>query len=243
MQIHLLNPNTCQAMTLQMAEAAKAVALPSTVILPREPEHGPLSIECARDEVIASAALLDEIQKAETLAVDAHIIACFGDPGLDAAREIASVPVIGIAEAAFHLATLVSYRFAVVTTMKRTIATAEHLLGRYGFEQQCSGIYASDLAVLDLEQLSGEHYELLLSDCRRALAEGAEAIVLGCAGMAYLAGELSGTLGVPVIDGVCAAVKLAESLSQLGLSIAKSGQYGAPYPKLFKGRYQHWSQR
>lgn len=243
MQIHLLNPNTSESMTEQMAKAARSVALDTTTIIAAQPADGPVSIECARDEVIASAAVLDEIARAEKQGVDAHILACFGDPALDAAREIANAPVIGIAEAAFHMAALISYRFAVVTTMKRTVPTAKHLLQRYGFAGLCSGVYASDLAVLSLEELSNENYQLLMSDCQRALAEGAEAIVLGCGGMSYLAAELAQELGVPVIDGVCAAVKLAESLHQLGLSTAKSGQYGAPFPKNFKGRYQHWSQR
>lgn len=241
MRIHLLNPNTNTAMTEQMAQTARQVALPDSEIIATQPMHGPESIESARDEVIASAALLDEITQAEQHKVDAHIIACFGDPALDAAREIAQVPVLGIAEAAFHCATLISHRFAIVTTMTRTTATAEHLLNRYGFAAQCSGIYASDIPVLALEQISPNVYQQLYLDCKTAIAQGAETIVLGCGGMAQLADELHTQLRVPVIDGVRAAVKLAESLHQLGLRTAKTGQYGAPYPKRFIGRYQHWS--
>ncbi|MEI8632804.1 aspartate/glutamate racemase family protein [Vibrio sp. PP-XX7] len=144
------------------------------------------------------------------------LLPVLGDPALDAAREIAQAPVLGIAEAAFHCATLISHRFAIVTTMTRTIATAEHLLNRYGFAAQCSGIYASDIPVLALEAISPSVYQQLYQDCKTAIAQGAETIVLGCGGMAQLADELRSQLHVPVIDGVRAAVKLAESLHQLG---------------------------
>lgn len=242
MKINLINPNTCLGMTEKIAESARAIALTSTDIIASSPAHGPESIESAFDEVIASAAVLDVIKQGELEGVDAHIIACFGDPALDAAREIATVPVIGIAGAAFQLASLVSYRFGIVTTMTRTLPASEHLLQRYGYQHLCSGARATDIAVLDLEEASDSIYLHLKQECKKSIQlDGAEAIVLGCAGMSDLAIQLSLELGVPVIDGVSAAVKLAESLHQLGLKTCKIGQYGKPFNKNFKGRYQHWS--
>ncbi len=242
MKIQLINPNTCLGMTSKIAQSARAVCLPDTQIIARSPEHGPESIECALDETIAAAALLDVIAQGEAENVDAHIIACFGDPAIDAARELASVPVIGIAGAAFQLASLVSHRFGVVTTMSRTLPAADHLLHRYGYHHLCSGVRATDIPVLDLEDLTDSAYQLLLNECQLAIREDkAEAIVLGCAGMSDLVEKLSAELSVPVIDGVTAAVKLAESLHQLKLTTSKSGQYAAPLKKSFKGRYQHWT--
>lgn len=241
MHINLINPNTCIGMTEKIALSAQAIALDNTQITASSPEHGPESIESAFDEVIASAALLDVVREGEEQHVDAHIIACFGDPALDAAREIATVPVIGIAGAAFQLASLVAHRFAIVTTMTRTIPASEHLLQRYGYQHLCSGIRATDIAVLELEEISADIYLALKSECEKAIQiDGAEAIVLGCAGMSDLAIQLSEELQVPVIDGVSAAVKLAESLYQLGLKTYKKGQYGKPLSKGFSGRYQHW---
>lgn len=243
MKINLINPNTCQGMTDKIAISAQTVALPGTEIIASSPVNGPESIECAFDETLAAAALLDVIRTGEEQGVDAHIIACFGDPALDAAREIATKPVIGIAGAAFQLASLVSYRFGVVTTMTRTLPASEHLLQRYGYHHLCSGVRATDIPVLELESLSMDTYQLLAEECRKAIKEdGAEAIVLGCAGMSDLANELSEELNVPVIDGVAAAVKLAESLHQLNLVTSKSGQYGAPLVKSIHGIFKHWSQ-
>ncbi|GEM79792.1 aspartate/glutamate racemase family protein [Vibrio superstes] len=243
MKINLINPNTCQGMTEKIAISAQSVALPDTHIIASSPLHGPVSIESAFDEAIASAALLDVIQQGEQQGVDAHIIACFGDPALDAAREIATKPVIGIAGAAFQLASLVSYRFGVVTTMTRTLPASQHLLQRYGYQHLCSGVRATDIAVLALESIDHNTYQALKKECQRAISEdGAEAIVLGCAGMSDLAHELSQQLAVPVIDGVVAAVKLAESLHQLNLCTSKQGQYAKPLAKAFQGNFQHWSQ-
>lgn len=243
MKINLINPNTCQGMTDKLAISAQKVALPTTKIYASSPDNGPESIECALDEAIAAAALLEQIRLGEEQGADAHIIACFGDPALDAAREVASKPVIGIAGAAFQLASIVSYRFGVVTTMTRTLPASQHLLQRYGYHHLCSGVRATDIAVLDLEHIDTQTYNQLKLECQLAIEEdGAEAIVLGCAGMSDLAQELSSELCVPVIDGVSAAVKLAESLVQLGLSTSKSGQYAPPLGKKFRGHYQHWSQ-
>ncbi len=243
MKINLINPNTNQGMTDKIATAAQSVALPSTEIIASSPINGPESIESAFDETLAAAALLDVIRIGEEQGVDAHIIACFGDSALDAAREIATKPVVGIAGAAFQLASLVSYRFGVVTTMTRTLPASEHLLKRYGYKHLCSGVRATDIPVLELETLSAHAYQLLLSECQKSISEdGAEAIVLGCAGMSDLTHELANELGVPVIDGVAAALKLAESLHQLKLTTSKSGQYGAPLVKPIHGIFKHWSQ-
>ncbi len=243
MRINLINPNTCQGMTDKIVAMARSIALNETQVTGVSPLHGPLSIECALDETIASAALLDIVAQKEREGADAHIIACFGDPGIDAARELASVPVIGIAGAAFQLASLVSYRFGIVTTMSRTLPASEHLLDRYGCRHLCSGLRATDIPVLELEE-TGEHvYRQLRSECELAIRQdGAEAIVLGCAGMSDLGERLMREFEIPVIDGVAAAVKLAESLYQLGLTTSKTGMYAPPLKKDFLGRYQHWSQ-
>jgi allantoin racemase len=242
MLINVINPNTCVGMTLKIHSSAELVALENTTIISSSPKHGPESIESAFDEVIASAALLDLIEEGEAKNVDAHIIACFGDPALDAAREIASVPVIGIAGAAFQLASLIGHRFGVVTTMTRTLPATEYLLQRYGYLHLCSGVRATDIPVLDLENISDDIYLALKVECEKAIQiDGAESIVLGCAGMSDLTKRLSEELEVPIVDGVAAAVKLAESLYQLGLKTYKKGQYGEPLKKCFHGRYEHWN--
>jgi allantoin racemase len=235
--IQLINPHTTAAMTEKMAVAARQVAATGTQILAVQSATGPASIESATDEAMALPGLLAQIRAGEAAGVDAHVIACFGDPGLRAAREVARAPVIGIAEAAMQMACLVAASFSVVTTLARTVPTAHRLLQDYGMQTRCRRVRATGIAVLELEgQTSDLLRQKIYDECRLALAEdGVGTIVLGCAGMADLCGELTQALGVPVIDGVTAAVKLAEALVGLSLRTSKWGDYAPPAVKPFVG--------
>jgi allantoin racemase len=236
-RIKVINPNTTASMTATIAAAARAVAAPGTEIVAATSSCGPVSIEGHYDEAVAVIGLLEEVRSGEADGCDAYVIACFGDPGLLAAREIAAGPVLGIAEAAMRAASFVATGFSVVTTLARTRVIAEHLALAYGLERACRRVRAVDIAVLQLDDPASNARALLFAECRRALAEdGSGAIVLGCAGMADLAAALSRDLGVPVIDGVAAAVKMAEALVGLGLKTSKYGDLAYPLAKPYRGR-------
>lgn len=242
MRIQVINPNTSEHMTASIARAAAAVARPGTDIIACCPADGPESIEGHFDEAIAALGVLEEVRKGVAAGYDAHVIACFGDPGLLAARELARGPVIGIAEAAFHVASLICTRFAVVTTLTRTRIIAEHLLRKYGMADHCTSVRCVDIAVLELEALGQEGLvERVAEHAIHARdREGAGAIVLGCGGMADLAAKVSERVGLPVVDGVAGAVKLAEALIELGLSTSKHGDLAYPLAKRFRGRFAHF---
>ncbi|MBP2169934.1 allantoin racemase [Erwinia toletana] len=238
MIIQVINPNTSLAMTETIASAARAVAANSTEIVAVSPAQGVPSIEGHFDEAIAAVGVLEQIKLGREQGVSGHVIACFGDPGLLAARELAQGPVVGIAEAAMHMATLVATRFSIVTTLPRTLIIARHLLQQYGFEHHCAALHAIDLPVLALEDGSGVAQEKVRARCIQAKREdGSGAIVLGCGGMATLARELTQELGLPVIDGVGAAVKMVESLVALGLSTSKHGDLDYPIRKTITGAF------
>jgi len=232
----LINPNTSASMTASIADAARAVAAPTTRVQACQPSFGPASIEGHYDEALAAAGVAEQVRLADP-APDAVVIACFGDPGLDAAREATDAPVLGIAEAVFHAASLLATGFSVVTTMTRTCVIAERLLQRYGFERSCRGVHGTDIPVLALESDAGALAQIEAA-CRHALAhDRSGAVVLGCAGMAALTIRLQQRLGVPVIDGVAVAVKFAEALAALGLKTSKRGDYARPLSK----RYDGWA--
>ncbi|YCH31416.1 aspartate/glutamate racemase family protein [Erwinia sp. D4-22] len=238
--IQVINPNTTQTMTDTIASAARVAASPGTEIIAVSPTQGVPSIEGHADEAIAALGVLDLVKRGREQGVQGHVIACFGDPGLLAARELASGPVIGIAEAAMHMATMVATRFTVVTTLPRTLIIARHLLQQYGFTHHCAALHAIDLPVLALEDGSGLAQEKVRSRCLQAQREdGCGAIVLGCGGMATLARDLTQELGMPVIDGVGAAVKMVESLVSLGLGTSKYGDLAFPREKKITGVFQH----
>lgn len=236
MKILVINPNTSSPMTEAIGGAARAVAASGTMIRAVSPTFGPLSIEGFYDEAIAGAGVAQQVRAHDDWGPDAVVVACFGDPGLDAAREALSGPVLGIAEAAFHAASMVSTGFSVVTTMERTCIMAEHLVRKYGFERACRGIHGTDIPVLELEGCSGPVFDQIEAASREAIRKDRSgAIVLGCAGMAPVCKALQDRLGVPVIDGVAAAVKFAESLVSLGIGTSKFGDYAKPLPKKYLG--------
>ncbi|WP_416137851.1 aspartate/glutamate racemase family protein [Halomonas sp. HK25] len=242
MHIRVINPNTTAGMTATIDEAARRIAAPGTEIVATQPAHGPVSIESHFDEAISAVGVLEEVLAGEREQADAYVIACFGDPGLLAARELTRAPVIGIAEAAFHMATLISTRFSIVTTLGRTGIIAEHLLDNYGFHHHCRRVRAAEIPVLDLEANADAALTRIIEECRRARDEdGIGAIVLGCGGMADLTDEISREVGLPVVEGVTAAVKLAEALVGLGLGTSKHGDLAFPRPKAFTGRFEHFA--
>jgi allantoin racemase len=236
MKIKVINPNTTLSMTQTIAAAARMVAHPGTQILAVSPAMGPVSIEGFYDEAVSVLGLLDEVRKGEAEGVDAFVIACFGDPGLDAAREVARAPVVGVAEAAMRMASYIATGFSVVTTLRRTVVIAEHLVDKYGARSHCRKVRAVEIAVLGLEDPGTGAYDRILAECRRAVQEDhCGAIVLGCAGMADLCERLQRDLGIPVIDGVAAAVCTAEALVRLRLSTSKLGDYAYPLSKPYIG--------
>ncbi len=236
MRIKVINPNTTRSMTDLIGAAARGVAGPDVVIEAVSPQHGPVSIEGHYDEAMACIGLLEEVRKGEQDGVDAYVVACFGDPGLEAAREIARGPVLGVAEAAMRAASFVATGFSVVTTLARTVVIAEHLVDRYGVRGHCKAVRATELSVLSLEDPESEAYCKIRDECLRALEEdGCGALVLGCAGMADLCERLTAELGVPVIDGVTAAVAMAEALVRMGAKTSKRGDYAYPLHKPYAG--------
>ncbi len=229
MKIAVINPNSTAAMTAAIGDCARRVAALGTTIVASNPTNGPPALEGWCDEALAVPGMLAELTASERAGCDAYVIACFGDPGLFAARELVRGPVLGIAEAAMHAASLIAPGFSVVTTLARTRGMAWHLAERYGMRRFCRSVRATDIPVLALGEPGSEALRLIIDQCRRAIAEdGAEAIVLGCAGMAQLADDISAHVGVPVVEGVAAAVKFAEGLVSLGLATAKHGEFAAP---------------
>ena len=242
MLLHIVNPNTTASMTQKIASAVRGVASAGTKIFATQPESGPESIEGYYDEAFAVPGMLQRIAEAEAKGVAGHIIACFDDTGLDAARCLARAPVVGIGEAAFHIASLIAGRFSVVTTLGRSIPIIEHNLVRYGLASRCAGVLAAEVPVLELEKPGSTARARISQEIERAKTEHAcEAIVLGCAGMADLATDLSKQHGLPVIDGVACAVALLQGVARLGLTTSKIGGYASPRPKAYSGMFANLS--
>jgi allantoin racemase len=241
--IKVINPNTTWSMTATIEQCARAVAGPGTLVEAVSPSMGPASIESHYDEALSVPGILAEIANGERDGVDGYVIACFGDPGMDAARELATGPVVGIAEAAMHAASFLGRGFSVVTTLGRTIGRAQDLADHYGFARQCRGIHACEIPVLELET-DPDALKVITEACRHAVIEdGSDAVVLGCAGMADLCRHISDEIGVPVVDGVAAATLFVQSLVTLRLGTGKRGEFASPPAKHYTGLLSDFTTR
>ncbi|MEM6252202.1 MAG: aspartate/glutamate racemase family protein [Cyanobacteria bacterium P01_D01_bin.156] len=238
-RIKIINGNTCQPMTGNINASAQAAKFSHTEIVTVQPVAGPESIESFYDEYLAIPGILEQIILDTDS--DAFVLACWGDPGLEAAREITRRPVVGIAEASLYVVNMLAAKWSVVTTLHRVRDMVEKTVEKTGLTSRCASVRTTRLAVLDTEQDRGTTLDVLTAASQQAIQEdGAEAICLGCAGMSGLEQQLEDRLGVPVVDAVAAAVKMAESLVSLGKTTSKQLTYRMPEKKLVKEYPSHF---
>jgi allantoin racemase len=227
MKLMILNPNTSQDFTRAIREAGEAVKSPGTEVVCLNPSRGPRSIESVYDELLSSGPCL-EVLIARQAEFDGFIIGCYSNhPVIHAAREMLSQPVVGMMEASLFLACVVGHSFSVISSGDRAITLFWDAIKAFGIEDRCASVRSTGTPVLALEGSGRAHVEeLILAEARKAVEEdGAEVISLGCAGMAGLDERLKRELGVPVIDGVAAAVKLVEGLVACGIQTSKRRAY------------------
>ena len=216
-------------MTAVIGAQARAAASPGTEVVAVTPRFGPASVESILESHLAAVGVIDCVMR-HVDDCDAVILAGFGDLGREALQELLTIPVFDITEAAAHVACLLGRTYAVVTTVARAVPAIEDRLILAGLRSRCVAIRAVKMAVLDLETDPDATTDAVARVAEYAIREdGAEVICLGCAGMAGIAGRVSGQIGAPVVDGVTAAVRLAESLHFLELRTSKVGFY-APSP-------------
>ncbi len=227
MRILLINPNTTAAMTDDMAMVA-ARTLPDVEIIGATAGHGVAAIDGYRDHVLAAAAVVEEMNAREG-SFDGAILACFGEPGLDAARELTTVPVVGLAEASFVTAMLLGHRFSVLTTLDRGVPPIYDRLRHHGVESRCASVRATGLTVLEAHGDRSLALDALAREGRRAIDQDeAEVICLGCGGLLGLRAPLEERLKVPVIEAVPAAAALLQGLIINGLTTSKARAFQRP---------------
>jgi allantoin racemase len=233
-RLAVLNPNTDARHTEAMGAVARETLPAGCRVSAVSPERGPTSIESEADSVVAAAAVAELVR--ELPAHDAYLIACFGDPGVGAARELTEAPVVGIGEAAFQAAVMIARRFAVITTLPRSIPEIEDALDRHGMGSRCVAVEPLGIPVADQGSHNPDTTTAIVEAGRRVVArDGAEALVLACGGMADVAHAVRRDVGVPVCDGVAFGATVAYGLWRCGLRTSKSGAYGWPEAIAYSG--------
>jgi allantoin racemase len=233
MKILVVNPNTSASMTSEIAAAARAAASSGTEIECIAPLFGVAAIDSAAESYLSAVGVMDVVTRlvdAGRFDHDAVVLAGFGEHGKDALQEMLSVPVFDIAECAAHVAHLIGRRFSVVTTLARSIAPIEDRLMLAGLDAHCVSVRACGVGTAEVDADPAAAVAAIVDEAIRTVIEdGADVVCLGCAGMAGVTSAITEKAGVPAIDGVAAAVGLAQTVIGLGLSTSKAGAY-APGP-------------
>jgi allantoin racemase len=229
MRIFVINPNTSRSLTDRLRTALEAVKDRATELSVMNPQYGAASIESARDAALAIPPTLELVQQAEQENYGAVVLACFGDPGLVAARELVGIPVIGIGESTLHVAAMLGSRYSILTTSRKRIASKMHDVVSYGLSGFLASIRSLDLGVLEMGDRPLDTRGRILDVATRAIREdGAEVIILGCAGLVGYGEGLGYELGVPLLDPSYIGLKMGELFARLGLTHSKSGYYAYP---------------
>jgi allantoin racemase len=235
MRIFVINPNTSESMTDHVRRELEKIKRPDTALTVVNPEHGPVSIESAYDEALASAPTLELVRRANDEGYDAVILACFSDPGLDAAKEISEIPVFGIEETTMHIASMLGHKFAVtVNDSARAPSKDLHVRVR-NVETAYASALPMDMPVLEMDAHPEEAKARIIELGRGAVEEqGVEVIILGCAGLGGYADDIEREVGAVVLDPTSVALKVAEAIVDLGLRHSKVRRYAKPPVKEIK---------
>lgn len=201
-------------MTDSMVDAASRAAPENTEITGWTNSSGPLSIQGPEDGALALPGLLSLLPDAKKAAVDAVIVGCFDDVGLEQMRASAHCPVIGVGQAAYHLAVLTGPKFSVLTSVKQAIPVIKGNIRRQGFETAARTIKACGIDPVELEIGSSETLARVTNEIDALAEEGVNSVILGCAGMSRHAHSLQRYTQLPLIDGVVAAALLARAVTE-----------------------------
>lgn len=215
-RILVINPNSTQAVTDNISAALDGLRFANGPRIDCATlAEGPPGVESQRDAdgVIGPLCKLIEREPAA-----AHVIACFSDPGLYSAREVTASPVFGIAQSGFATALTVGERFGVISILSKSIPRHLRYVASLGLTARLAGDRAIEMGVVELQQEDKVMQRMTEVGEQLKRDDGADVLVLGCAGMARYRADLEDRLGLPVIDPTQAAAGQALT----ALSVARS---------------------
>ncbi|MBS3787866.1 aspartate/glutamate racemase family protein [Candidatus Bipolaricaulota bacterium] len=236
MKITVINPNTSQSMTDHINRELAKIKREDTELEVTCPDRGPITIESAYDEAYAVPPTLELVQEANRKGQDAVILACFSDPGINAAKEISDIPVVGIEESTLHVASMLGNKFTILTTLKERVAAKENEVEECGLTSKLASVRPLEMTVAETDEEPERAQERIFEVAKKAIEEdGAEVFALGCAGMAGYAEPVEEKLGTVVLDPSSVALKITESIVDANLNQSKVGLFATPPEKEFKG--------
>lgn len=226
MRILVINPNSSESVTNHLRTTLNSIKRSDCELTVINPDHGPVSIESSYDETLAAYHVMPLIKKANEDGYDAVILACFSDPGLDAAREISDIPVFGIEETTLHVAALLGHKFSIMTGMERRVPTRELHVLLDGVSSSYASAPVLNMSVLEMDRDPVKSKKRIIELAKKAVeTDGAEVIILGCAGLSGYAQEIEKELGVVVLDPSSVTLKVVESMVDLKIRHSKVRRY------------------
>lgn len=235
MKIMVINPNSSMEMTNHIHKVLEEIKRQETKLFVTCPDKGPIAIESAYDETMAAFYCTDLVRRANTENYDAVIIACFSDPGLVALKEISNILVLGIQEVSMHISSMLGNKFAILTPLKKRIPSKQNDVWRNKLPFNLASVRELGMTVTETDKKPDLAQKRIMEVARQAVEEdGAEVIILGCAGMAGYAHEIEAQLGVPVIDPTTVTLKIVEAMVDLGLKHSKVGLFAQPPDNPFR---------
>ena len=226
MRILLLNANTTQAITDRCAMSARAVAMPGTEIIPVTASRGPKLIGTRAENALAAAAIV-ELLAEHAPSCDAAVIAVSFDTALDAAREAAPFPVVGMTEAALHAAAMLGGPIGFIGPVRRVLNVYRDVVARTGLNGRIAGYRPLDMRPQDFADPANMVAATAKLANELVEQDHAESIVVAGAALAGLIDRVQSAVPVPVVDGVAAGVVMAEALVRLGRPKAVAGSHAA----------------
>ena len=231
MRLLLLNPNMTEAMTQQMLRSGKFVTSADVELVPATASRGFPYISSRAEAQISGAIVLEMI--AEYLpSIDGVIIAAFGDPGLQAARELFPIPIVGMAEAAISVSALLGERFSIVTftpMMSRWYMDSVRASGQL---HRCTGVRTPEVDKLRVDT----HESIVKKEIARlaslsATEDSADVVILGGAPLAGMAADIQPLTPALVIDPIAAAVSTLETLVRVTTTSGLENRHSRPAAK------------
>jgi len=213
-------------MTEDIGRTAERVFSPPWSHVAAKALSGPESLESWRDYALAAVDVLPLLGAHDEC--DGIVLACFGDPGLYGLKELARVPVVGIAEAAMSMALLVGGRFGILAGMDRAKSLMDSMVRTYGLDARYAGTESLSMRVLDFETDRSETLDRLVATCSRLLERGADVVILGCAGLTGYQDDLMSRVPVLAIDPVEAGCRMLKAVVEGGLHTSRGGLYARP---------------
>jgi allantoin racemase len=230
MKLMVINPNSSETVTGAIMESARRAAAPGTELIGITTKGGTRNVDSAFGDYLSGSFMIRTCLDAVSVhAPDAVVLAGFGRVGIDALKEALAIPVVSISEASMAIACLLGHRFTTLTMLRQFIPYQQDLVRLYGFEAKCASVRAINVNVEECVTEREKTLRELKEQIRTIVAEdGAEVVILACAGLCGYDVELSRLSGVPVLDPVAVGVKVAESLVGLGLSHSKLRKFAVP---------------